>query len=83
MSLELEQPDLFEQFEQLIAKEVTLEIREFLNDQKISDVAELINEYPEFEAQIIANMSIHRAASVFKILDISQQKDIVKELKRN
>jgi magnesium transporter len=80
MSLELEQPDLFEQFEQLIAKEVTLEIREFLNDQKISDVAELINEYPEFEAQIIANMSIHRAASVFKILDISQQKDIVKEL---
>ena len=35
MSLELEQPDLFEQFEQLIAKEVTLEIREFLNDQKI------------------------------------------------
>ncbi|KAF0237497.1 MAG: hypothetical protein FD183_1556 [Chitinophagaceae bacterium] len=80
MSLELEQPGLFEQFDALIAKEDTLEIREFLNDQNISDVADLINEYPEYEARIIANMSIHRAASVFKILDISQQKDIVKEL---
>ncbi|MBX9733541.1 MAG: magnesium transporter, partial [Chitinophagaceae bacterium] len=48
--------------------------------QNISDVADLINEFPEYEAQIIANMAIHRAASVFKILDIAQQKDIVKEL---
>ncbi|MBX9780803.1 MAG: magnesium transporter [Chitinophagaceae bacterium] len=80
MSLELEQPNLAEQFEQLISKEDTLEIREFLNDQNISDVADLINKFPEYEARIIANMSIHRAASVFKILDIAQQKDIVKEL---
>jgi len=80
MSLELEQPDLFEQFDLLIAKEDKLEIREFLNQQNISDVADLINEYPDYEAQIIANMAIHRAASVFKILDIAQQKDIVKEL---
>ncbi|TAG08213.1 MAG: magnesium transporter, partial [Sphingobacteriia bacterium] len=80
MSLELEQPNLFEAFEALIAKENTLEIREFLNDQNISEVADLISEYPEYEARIIANMAIHRAASVFKILDIAQQKDIVKEL---
>lgn len=80
MSLELEQPNLFEQFELLIQNEDTLEIREFLNDQNISDVADLINEYPEYEARIVANMAIHRAASVFKILDIAQQKDIVKEL---
>lgn len=80
MSLELEQPGLTEQFEQLIAQENKLEIRAFLNDQNISDVASLINDYPEYEAQIIANMSMHRAVSVFKILDISQQKDIIKEL---
>jgi len=80
MSLELDQLNINEQFEQLIAKEDKLEIKEFLDDQNISDVAELINEYPEYEAQIIANMAIHRAASVFKILDIAQQKDIVKEL---
>jgi len=80
MSLEMEQPDLMEVFEQLIATEDKLAIQEFLNDQNISDVAELINEYPDYEAQIIANMAINRAASVFKILDIAQQKDIVKEL---
>lgn len=80
MSLELEQLNISEQFEQLIATEDKLAIREFLNDQNISDVAELINAYPDFEAQIIANMSINRASSVFKILDISQQKDIIKEL---
>jgi magnesium transporter len=80
MSLDIEQPNIFEQFEQLIAQEDKLEIREFLDDQNISDVADLINEYPEYEAQIIANMAIHRAASVFKILDIAQQRDIVKEL---
>jgi magnesium transporter len=80
MSLELEHPGINEQFELLIAKEDKLEIREFLDHQNISDVAELINDYPEYEAQIIANMAIHRAASVFKILDIAQQKDIVKEL---
>lgn len=80
MSLELEQPGISEQFEQLIAKEEKLQIREFLDDQNISDVADLINEFPDYEAQIIANMAIHRAASVFKILDIAQQKNIVKEL---
>ena len=77
---EIEQASLFDRFEALISKEDTLEIRAFLNDQNISDVAELINEYPDYADRIIANMAIHRAASVFKILDISQQKDIVKEL---
>ena len=76
----MEQPSLFEQFEALIREEDTLEIRSFLNEQNISEVAELINEYPEYADRIIANMAIHRAASVFKILDIAQQKDIVKEL---
>jgi magnesium transporter len=80
MSLELEQPAMKEVFEQLIATEDKLAIQDFLNDQNISDVAELINEYPDYESQIIANMAINRAASVFKILDFSQQKSIVKEL---
>lgn len=80
MSLEIEQLNIAEQFEQLISTEDKLAIREFLNNQNISDVAELINEFPDYEAQIIANMAINRASSVFKILDISQQKDIIKEL---
>jgi magnesium transporter len=55
-------------------------IREFLNNQNISDVAELIYEFPDYEAQIIGNMSTHRAASTFKILDVSIQKRIIQEL---
>ncbi|MFM9021962.1 MAG: magnesium transporter [Sediminibacterium sp.] len=80
MMEELEQPTLFDRFETLISAEDTLEIRSFLNDQNISDVAALIDEYPEYAARIIAHMAVHRAVGVFKILDITQQKDIVNKL---
>lgn len=80
MALELEQDNIQEQFLNIIQKEDILSIREFLNDQNISDVAELINEFPEYQGKIVSNMSIHRAASVFKILDLSSQKDIIQEL---
>ena len=80
MSFEMEELPLKEQFEQLIQRGDKLAIAEFLNDQNISDVAELIYEFPDYEAQIVANMAIHRASSVFKILDITEQRRIVKEL---
>ncbi len=51
-----------------------------LDDQNISDVAELINEFPEHESEILGNLSIHRAISTFKILDFSTQKRITQEL---
>src|SRR6266487_6318811 len=80
MSFEIEQPTIQEQFEQLIESSDKLAMSDFLNAQNISDVAELVYEYPDYESQIIANMSMHRAASVFKILDITEQRHIVKEL---
>ena len=80
MSLEIEQSSLKDQFLEILQNEDVLQIREFLNDQNISDVAELINELPEYEHQIVGNMSVHRAASVFKILDLSTQKNIIQEL---
>jgi magnesium transporter len=83
MPLELEPNTLEEQFETVIKSEDKLLIRDFLNDQNISDVAHLVDEYPDYESQIIANMSVHRAASVFKILDLSVQKKIIKELPAN
>ncbi|MFM7838748.1 MAG: magnesium transporter, partial [Chitinophagaceae bacterium] len=52
----------------------------FLNDQNISDVAELINDFPEYEHNIIGHMSVHRAAKVFKILDLPTQKNIIQGL---
>ncbi|WP_416441651.1 magnesium transporter [Phnomibacter sp. MR] len=78
---ELEQAlTINEQFEALIAEADKLAIAEFLNDQNISDVANLVYAYEEYEAQIIASLSIHRAASVFKILDLAEQKRIITEL---
>lgn len=80
MSSELEELSIHEQFEQLRQANNSPELRNFLDDQNISDVADLIYEYEDNEAQIIANMSINRAAKVFKILDVSVQKRIVHEL---
>lgn len=81
--MELEQPTLQEQFESIIQTEDKLQIRDFLDDQNISDVAMLVDEFPEYDDQIVANMSIHRAASVFKILDLSIQKKIIHDLPPN
>jgi magnesium transporter len=78
MSTEIE--NARERFLNLLQQEDVLQMREFLNDQNISEVAELINEFPEYSSQIIGNMSIHRAASVFKILDLPAQKAIIQEL---
>jgi magnesium transporter len=83
MSLELDQHTLPEAFEEVIKTEDKLRIRDFLDHQNISDVAKLVDEYPEYESQIIANMSVHRAASVFKIIDLSVQKRIIQELPAN
>ncbi len=83
MSLELEQPTLLEQFESVIQTEDRLMIRDFLDDQNISDVAFLVHEFPDFQSQIVANMSVHRAASVFKILDLSIQKSVIHDLPAN
>src|SRR5688500_3704831 len=80
MTVEVEKDDIKVQFLEIIQKEDVLSIREFLNNQNISDVAELIDEFPEYDGQIISNMSIHRASSVFKILDLSTQKAIIQEL---
>jgi magnesium transporter len=80
MALETEKDSLLELFLEVIQNEEVLRIREFLNQQNISDVAELIYEYPEYEGKIISNMSVHRASSVFKILDINTQKTIIQEL---
>lgn len=82
MSLELEQEniDLREQFEAVIQTEDKLAIRDFLDHQNISEVADLVYEYPEFDQQIIAGMSVHRAAKVFKILEFPTQKRIIQEL---
>lgn len=80
MSLQLEEISLQQKFEEVIASEDKLQIQDFLNHQNISDVADLIYDNEDFETQIISHISIHRAASVFKILELPSQKRIIKNL---
>ncbi|MEO8960943.1 MAG: magnesium transporter [Ginsengibacter sp.] len=55
-------------------------IIEFLNQQNISDVAELIYENEDREIDIFMHLSMHRALALFKILEHPTQKRIIKNL---
>jgi magnesium transporter len=72
-----------EEFEAVIPTEDKLQIKEFLDHQNITDVVELIYEFPEYESKIVAGMSVHRAASVFKILEFPTQKRVIQTLPPN
>ena len=76
MTLETLQAEL----EHVLEKGDPEEIRQFLDQQNISDVAELIYTQPEHDASIIMYMSIHRASGVFKILETPTQQDIIQKL---
>ncbi len=80
MPPEIKQLSIQARFDEVIASEDKLVIQDFLNEQNISDVANLVYDNPDFETQVISHLSIHRAASVFKILDLSEQKRIIKDL---
>ncbi len=80
MILETDQENIKDRFLNMLSKDDVLETREFLNQQNISDVAFLIDELSDYAAKIVSNMSIHRASSVFKILDFSTQKTIIQNL---
>ena len=71
---------LKEKLEQVIHSGDPLQIRDLLDHQNISDVADLVYEMPDYESQIIAAMSVHRAAGVFKILEFPTQKSIIQTL---
>ena len=77
---EQEEIALQDQFEEIINSNDKLAIHEFLNNQNISDVAQLISDNEDFETQIISILSLHRAVSTFKILDVPEQKRIIQSL---
>lgn len=62
-----------EEFESILASADDVQLHDFLDEQNISDLAELIEESEEHELLIISTLSLHRAASVFKILENSTQ----------
>jgi magnesium transporter len=80
MSEEMENIELREQFLSILDSGDVVELRRFLDDQNISDVAGLVHDFEEQETVIISCMAMHRAASVFKILDLAAQKRIIQTL---
>jgi magnesium transporter len=75
-----ENMDLQEQYEFFLQEENQQQLPEFLNELNISDVALLIEERWEDASSIMSMLSIHRAASTFKILELGIQKDIIQEM---
>ena len=71
VEIEKDEINLSEVFSEILSKNDSRLLKEFLDEQNISDVVELVNEFPEQEANIIDHMTVHRAVSVFKILDIN------------
>ncbi len=79
----MENQALKEQFQGEVATLDDAALQALLDDQLIMDVAELIEEYPDEDVNIINHLSIQRAVSVFKILDFSLQEKLIEKLPRN
>ncbi|HXS54992.1 MAG TPA: magnesium transporter [Hanamia sp.] len=69
-----------EQYEAVLETGDSTVVSEFLNEQNISDVADLIYENEDHETDILQSLSMHRATSLFKILEHPTQKRIIKNL---
>jgi magnesium transporter len=76
----MENEALLEKFETLVNEHNYQELKVYLDDQLITDVAELIHELPEQAGIIINNLSLGRAAAAFRILEFHAQEDVIHEL---
>lgn len=69
-----------EQYEEIAKAGNGPELTDFLNNQNISDVAELLYENEDNELDILLHLSMHRATSLFKILEHPTQVRIIQNL---
>jgi magnesium transporter len=69
-----------QQYDEILETGDGVALTEFLNNQNISDVADLIYEDEGQEIHIFMHLSMHRATSLFKILEHPTQKRIIKNL---
>jgi magnesium transporter len=76
----MENEALLEKFSLLANERNHQELRVYLDDQLITDIAELIYEDPEQADLIINNLSISRAAAAFRILDFPLQEEVIRSL---
>jgi magnesium transporter len=75
-----ERTHLQETLESLVRKDNPETLRHFLDNQNISDIAELVEDNEEYEVEMIRVMSVNRAARTFKILESSTRERIIHSL---
>lgn len=80
MTTEAEEIIIQQRFEELLEMHDKKQMHEFLCEQNISDVAELVDKYEDHQTYILSQLSVQRAAALFKILEHNIQEDIIKEL---
>ncbi|WP_295122180.1 magnesium transporter [uncultured Chitinophaga sp.] len=76
----MENEALLEKYEELAGQKAYGELHTYLDDQLITDIADLINELPDEGANIIQQLTIGRAAAAFRILEFPAQEEIIREL---
>ncbi|CAN5334494.1 magnesium transporter [soil metagenome] len=69
-----------DQYDEIVALGDPTKVTDFLNEQNISDVAEIVDEHEDDEVTIFLQLELHRAISLFKILEHPTQKRIIKNL---
>ena len=72
--------EIQEEFDSILQSGDKMRMHEFLNNLNISDVSVLIEENEDKATEIIDSLSVHRAASTFKIMELGTQKTIIQEL---
>ncbi|QQL50770.1 magnesium transporter [Mucilaginibacter ginkgonis] len=72
--------EMVEQIELLLEQDDKTQLQEYLNNLNISDVEQLIDEFPDNAALFIETLSLNRAVNVFRILDFPKQERIIAKL---
>lgn len=72
--------EMFEEIELLLERDNDKKLGTYLNSLNISDVEELIDEFPEHGPKFIQTLALNRAVNVFRILDFPTQERIIKKL---
>jgi len=80
MSNEVRPVGIRETFAELSRESDRTRLADFLNDQNVSDVAELADEDEDAAVLIMCLLEVQRAVGAFKILDLSVQKHIIQHL---
>lgn len=76
----MENEALLERFEEMVKEQDFRELKSFLDDQLITDIAELVYEEPKHATLIFNSLTLSRAAAAFRILEFPSQEDVIRAL---